>query len=64
MNEAFSEEAAQPGKPRLRCPGNRELMEIRDQRNGARQLAVGAFLSIRKPAHHMTGDWNPITAFH
>lgn len=64
MNEAFSDEPPAPGKPRLRCPGDHQLVEIRDQQNGARQLAAGAFLAIRNPAHHMTGDWNPVTAFH
>jgi hypothetical protein len=63
MNEAFSADPPKPGKPRLRCPGNHRLLAIRDQQNGARQIAVGAFLAIRNPAHHMTGDWNPVTAF-
>lgn len=64
MNEAFSDESPKLGKPRLRCPGDHQLLEIRDQQNGARQLAAAAFLAIRNPAHHMTGDWNPVTAFH
>jgi Protein of unknown function (Hypoth_ymh) len=64
MTEAFSDEPPKPGKPRLRCPGDHRLMTVKDQQNGARQLASGAFLAIRNPAHHMTGDWNPATAFH
>jgi hypothetical protein len=64
MTEAFSDEPAKRGKPRLRCPGDHRLVTVKDQQNGARQLANGAFLAIRNPAHHMTGDWNPGTAFH
>jgi hypothetical protein len=64
MNEAFSDDPPKPGKPRLRCPGDHRLVTVRDQQAGARQLANGAFLAIRNPAHHMTGDWNPATAFH
>jgi hypothetical protein len=64
MNEAFSADPPKSGRPRLRCPGSHRLMTVRDQQNGARQLASGAFLAIRNPAHHMTGDWNPATAFH
>lgn len=63
MNEAFSSDPPKPGKPRLRCPGDHRLVAVRDQQNGARQIAAGAFLAIRNPAHHMTGDWNPVTAF-
>jgi hypothetical protein len=25
---------------------------------------VDALQAIRSPAHHATGDWNPLTAFH
>jgi Protein of unknown function (Hypoth_ymh) len=27
------------------------------------ETAMGTFQAIRNPAHHLTGDWNPITAF-
>ena len=64
MEQAFSSDPPKPDKPRLRCPGDHRLVHIRDQQNGARQIAAGAFLAIRNPAHHMTGDWNPTTAFH
>jgi hypothetical protein len=64
MNEAFSNEPPKEGKPRLRCAGDHRLVTIKDQQNGARQIANGAFLAIRNPAHHLTGDWNPATAFH
>lgn len=64
MNEAFSADPPKSGRPRLRCPGSHRLMTVKDQQNGARLLASGAFLAIRNPAHHMTGDWNPATASH
>jgi Protein of unknown function (Hypoth_ymh) len=64
MTEAFSNDPPKPGKPRLRCPGGHSLVTVKDQQNGARQIATGAFLAIRNPAHHLTGDWNPVTAFH
>jgi len=31
---------------------------IRDRRTSA------PFQAIRNPAHHATGDWDPLTAFH
>jgi uncharacterized protein (TIGR02391 family) len=64
MTEAFSEKAPEAGKPRLRCPGNPETETVRSQMEGARAFAVGTFQAIRNPAHHMTGDWNPVLAFH
>jgi hypothetical protein len=64
MNEAFSDSPPTATRPRLRCPGDHKRMSIKDQQSGARQIAAGAFLGIRDPAHHMTGDWNPVTAFH
>ena len=64
MNETFSSDPPKPDRPRLRCPVDHALVTNRDQQAGARQIAAGAFLAIRNPAHHMTGDWNPVTAFH
>jgi hypothetical protein len=29
---------------------------------GALAMAQGCFQAIRNPAHHLTGDWNPVTA--
>ncbi len=64
MTEAFSNDPPKEGRPRIRCPGDHRLVAVKDQQNGARQIAAGAFLAIRNPAHHLTGDWNPVTAFH
>jgi hypothetical protein len=64
MNQAFSDKVPEPGKARLRCPGDHNSVTVKDQQAGARGYATGTFLAIRNPARHMTGDWNPITAFH
>ncbi len=64
MAQAFSEKAPEPGKPRLRCPGDPGTETIKSLQDGARAFAVGTFQAIRNPAHHLTGDWNPVTAFH
>jgi hypothetical protein len=29
-----------------------------------RAFSIGTFQAIRNPAHHVTGDWNPVLAFH
>jgi uncharacterized protein (TIGR02391 family) len=64
MAQAFSDKDPESGKARLRCPGNHETETVRSQQEGARSFASGAFQAIRNPAHHLTGDWNPVTAFH
>lgn len=64
MAQAFSDKAPEQGKARLRCPGDPSSETVRSQQEGARALAIGAFQVVRNPAHHLTGDWNPITAFH
>lgn len=64
MGEAFSDKNPEEGKARLRCPGNHASEAVRSQQEGARSFAIGTFQAIRNPAHHLTGDWNPVTAFH
>jgi uncharacterized protein (TIGR02391 family) len=64
MAQAFSDKDPELGKARLRCPGNQESETVRSQQEGARAFAIGTFQAIRNPAHHMPGDWNPVTAFH
>ena len=63
MAQAFSDKDPKPGEPRLRCPGDSTSMTVRSQQQGAQLFAMGTFQAIRNPAHHLTGDWNPITAF-
>jgi len=38
-------------------------MSVKSQQDGAAPFAIGVFKAIRNPAHHMTGDWHPVTAF-
>lgn len=64
MAQAFSDKDPEPGKSRLRCPGNEASETVRSQQEGARAFAIGAFQAFRNPSHHVAGDWNPVTAFH
>lgn len=65
MGEAFSEKRPEEGKARLRCYRlGRPMETVQAQQDGARAFAIGTFQAIRNPAHHATGDWNPLTAFH
>lgn len=63
MGKAFSAEPPKEGMPRLRCPGDPKSMSIKSQQEGAAPFAIGVFKAIRNPAHHLTGDWNPVIAF-
>jgi hypothetical protein len=65
MGEAFSDKPPEPGKARLRCYRlGRPMESVQSQQEGARAFCTGAFQAIRNPSHHMTGNWNPQTAFH
>ena len=64
MEVAFSANPPQPGKPRLRCPGNQVSEAVKSQQVGALNYAKACFMTMRNPAHHQKGDWNPLTAFH
>jgi hypothetical protein len=64
MEAAFSANPPQPDKPRLRCPGNQASEAVRSQQAGALNYAKACFMTMRNPAHHQKGDWNPLTAFH
>lgn len=52
MRELLGEKDPQPGKPRLRLPGNRTSKTWASQRDGLLQYAVGCFLLMRNPATH------------
>jgi hypothetical protein len=58
MQEAFSTNAPQPGKPRLRCPGNPADPTVQSRQRGALQYAVGCFFAMRNPATHEHGEWD------
>jgi hypothetical protein len=62
MAQAFSLDKPEPGKPRLRCPGNLDNQTVRSMQQGALMFSQGVFMAIRNPAAHLTGDWNPVTA--
>jgi hypothetical protein len=64
MAQAFTDKPPKPGEPRLRCPGNPDSPTVQSQQQGAILFAMGAYQAFRNPAQHLTGDWNPITAFH
>lgn len=64
MGQAFSDKEPDKGKARLRCPGSLASETVRSQQEGARAFAIGTFQAIRNPAHHLSGGWNPVDAFH
>lgn len=65
MADAFSDKPPEVGKARRRCYRLARPMEsVHSQQEGAQLFAMGTFGAIRNPAHHVTGDWNPLTAFH
>ncbi|MCG2624694.1 TIGR02391 family protein [Arthrobacter sp. I2-34] len=52
FQEAFSNEAPQPGKPRLRPQGDDDGKTARSVRRGIVALAEGCYAAIRNPASH------------
>jgi len=58
MQEAFSPNPPQQGKPRLRCPGNPNDQTVKSRQRGALQYAIGCYFAIRNPAAHETGEWD------
>ena len=63
MSQAFTDKPPEEGKPRLRCPGNPKSQTTQSQQQGAMLFSMGCYAAIRNPAQHLTGDWNPHTAF-
>ena len=56
MQQTFSLGSAEPGKPRLRWPGDDADLTVKAMRNGILWFAQGAFSAIRNPAAHGTDD--------
>ncbi|MEU9359564.1 TIGR02391 family protein [Streptomyces sp. NPDC048301] len=56
IQEAFSEKAPEPSKPRLRIPGDPTDPGVQTRQRGALQLGQGAYSALRNPAAHETGD--------
>ncbi|WFB83735.1 MULTISPECIES: TIGR02391 family protein [Streptomyces] len=50
--QTFDLKEAQPGKPRLRFPGDRMTATWRARQEGAKYFGAGAFLAIRNVAAH------------
>lgn len=58
VQEAFSPNPPEPGKPRLRCPGDPSNPTTQSRQRGALQYAVGCFGAIRNPATHEHAEWD------
>ncbi|MEV0493648.1 TIGR02391 family protein [Streptomyces atratus] len=57
--QTFDLKEAQPGKPRLRFPGDRSTATWRARQEGAKYFAAGAFLAIRNvAAHEEAVEWS------
>ncbi|PPS75506.1 hypothetical protein BV882_07600 [Streptomyces sp. 46] len=56
VQEAFSDKPPEPGKPRLRTPGDPTDIGVQTRQRGALLLGQGAFSALRNPAAHETGD--------
>lgn len=54
--QAFSSDPPQPGRPRLRWPGDQTHQTVVSMNNGLRQFAPGAQMTIRNPATHGPGE--------
>jgi uncharacterized protein (TIGR02391 family) len=58
-NQAFSKDAPQPGRPRLRWPGDQADRTVVSMNDGLRRFAPGAQMTIRNPATHGPGEITP-----
>ena len=52
FNQAFSDDPPQPGKPRLRVPGDDDGRTAKSVRRGIRAFAEGCFAALRNPIAH------------
>jgi hypothetical protein len=58
MQESFSPNPPEAGKPRLRCPGDPGNPTTQSRQRGALQYALGCFGAIRNPATHEQAEWD------
>lgn len=56
MAQAFSSNAPEQGKPRLRWPGDDANLTVKAMRTGLAQFSQGCFMAIRNPVTHGTED--------
>jgi uncharacterized protein (TIGR02391 family) len=54
--QAFSKDDPQPGKPRLRWPGDQTDQTVKSMNEGLRNFAPGTQMTIRNPATHGPGE--------
>lgn len=54
--QAFSNTRPEPGKPRLRWPGDPSDQNVKTMNDGLRQFSAGANMVIRNPATHDQND--------
>lgn len=57
IQEAFSDRAPEPGRPRLRVAGDPTSPTTQSRQRGTLQMGLGAFFAIRNPAAHDSGEW-------
>ncbi|MDV3136743.1 TIGR02391 family protein [Mycobacterium sp. 29Ha] len=55
-NQAFSKDDPEPGRPRLRWPGDQTDRTVVSMNDGLRRFAPGAQMTIRNPAAHGPGE--------
>jgi hypothetical protein len=58
IQDALSGSAPEPGKPRLRLPGDPTDESIQSRQRGALQLGQGCAWVIRNPASHDDEEWD------
>lgn len=54
--ETFSGQPPQPGKPRLRWPGDPKDRDVKSMNDGLRQLAPGIQMTIRNAVTHQEAE--------
>jgi len=55
--QAFAKDQPEPGKPRLRWPGDPQDQDVKTMHDGLRQFSAGANMVIRNPAAHTDSGW-------
>ncbi|WP_353953723.1 TIGR02391 family protein [Knoellia sp. S7-12] len=56
MAQVFSLSPPEPGKPRLRWPGDDSDLNVKAMRTGLLQFSQGCFMAIRNPMTHSTDE--------
>lgn len=56
VQEALSPSSPEPGKPRLRIPGDQKSPDVKSLQRGTLLLGQGAYAALRNPAAHGVSD--------